>query len=212
MSLNIVKNQAAFSRLFPKKKEEKPEKPPFRLPRATAYSNEVGEALRPAIGAVGANLFWLPALTYFAMDIKDKYEKGDGNKSNDHRTALRAAIFHAAASIAGPTLAIHGAQHQVMKHRGDKWTEKIFNGLKNTTSKLYKTVENLPFGKKIADMLTNPETGKVRIKNSIKAAAGLATLALVAIPLDILTEKLLIKQVVNPALGLKDHEDNPFAT
>lgn len=40
--------------------------------RYVGFSNELGVSLAPLIGPVGEMLFYAPALTYMAMDIKDK--------------------------------------------------------------------------------------------------------------------------------------------
>ena len=43
--------------------------------RGAAFTNEVGEALRPIIGNA-ANLTWIPALMYIGADVYDKYKNG----------------------------------------------------------------------------------------------------------------------------------------
>ena len=50
--------------------------PLMRWPlRGAAFTNEVGEALRPIIGNY-ATLSWIPALLYIGADIYDKYKNG----------------------------------------------------------------------------------------------------------------------------------------
>ena len=41
--------------------------------RGAAFTNEIGEALRPLIGQY-ATLTWIPALMYIGADIYDKYK------------------------------------------------------------------------------------------------------------------------------------------
>ena len=41
--------------------------------RGAAFTNEIGEALRPLIGSY-ATLSWAPALLYIGADIYDKYK------------------------------------------------------------------------------------------------------------------------------------------
>lgn len=260
---SFISNKAAFKgidqntfRDFHRKRQQistgnKPQKhakdPYMQYPtRGLAYTNEVGVALQPAIGAAKALGFWVPALGYFAADIHDKYKKGSEEKTNDHRTGLRQAIFHAAASVVGPTLAIHLAQEAGMEFGGAKWANKTHEKILKGESKIAKFTEKLPFiGKKLAksfanhNQLTQGEASKGVMKyinkipiigsnpakeferltalgikakgakslaNAFKTVVGFAALALVAIPIDIFTEKIIIKKVVNPALGLKDQE------
>ena len=47
--------------------------------RGAAFTNEVGEALRPIIGGA-ANLTWVPALMYIGADVYDKYKNEVGLK------------------------------------------------------------------------------------------------------------------------------------
>ncbi len=181
--------------------------------RMLGYTNEVGEALRPAVGSMVANLFWVPALMYFGADIWDKYKRGqdDSYQNSDKKTALRQAVFHTVASLVGPTAAIHIAQHGAMKAGGDKWVDKTLKKINTANSSLASKIEKVPFiGKKLIKVLKKPTAGKKLLANSLKTGVGFATLAAVAIPLDMLTERLLIKKVVNPALGLRDNDYNPY--
>lgn len=209
---------SAFSTEDSKKKkhDKKPKEDPLLDSplRALAYTNEVGVALAPAVGKTISLAFWAPALMYFGADIWDKYKRGQDNSyhNNDKKTAFRQAVFHAAASVVGPTAAILGAEKGFMKVYGndkvDELVNKIKEGKSNLPSKVEKAVPLL--GKKLGQCLNAPIRAKKLISNTFKTGAGFVTLALVAIPLDILTEKLLIKRVVNPALGLKNHDKNPY--
>lgn len=181
--------------------------------RALGYTNEIGEALRPAVGHFAANLFWVPALMYFGADIWDKYKRGedDSYQNNDKRAAFRQAVFHSIASLAGPTIAIHAAQDRVMKWGGKEMINKAVNDISREGSKLASKIGSIPLvGKKIVNLLKNPALSEKYLKGAFKTGIGFAALALVAIPLDILTEKLVIKKVVNPSLGLKDQHNKSY--
>lgn len=181
--------------------------------RMLGYTNEVGEALHASIGRTAANFFWVPALMYFGADIWDKYKRGedDSYQNNDGKSALRQAVFHTVASLVVPTMAIHAAQKGLMKAGGETWINKTLENITQKNSTLAAKIKRIPLaGEKLLSSLRNPAGGKKLLTGIFKTVVGLATLALVAIPLDILTEKILIKKVVNPVLGLKDHNKNPF--
>ena len=60
--------------------------------RGTAFTNEIGEALRPLIGNY-ATLSWAPALLYFGADVYDKYKNDQTEYSPDSRRCLKQACF-----------------------------------------------------------------------------------------------------------------------
>ena len=65
--------------------------PLMRWPlRGAAFTNEVGEALRPIIGEY-ATLSWVPALMYIGADIYDKY-KNNNARNNSRNEALKPVI------------------------------------------------------------------------------------------------------------------------
>ena len=78
--------------------------------RGCAFTNEVGEALRPLIGSC-ANLTWVPALMYIGADVYDKYKNDQTEYSPDSRRALKQAIFQGLASIALPVVAVKLGQN-----------------------------------------------------------------------------------------------------
>lgn len=191
---------------FGSNKEEEAKDPYYQYPtRALAYTNEVGEALRPvpAIGNFWANALWVPAIGYFAADIYDKYKKGTDTTENDPRTAVSAAAFHTVASILSPVLAIKGAQWAATRKYGDKGdlVTKIFTTLQDRSSGLSKFAERLPSGEKMLRSLN-----KNAVTVTVKAVAGLATLAVLARPIDKLTERHFMKPV-NRALGLDENNE-----
>jgi hypothetical protein len=78
--------------------------------RGAAFSNEVGEALRPIVGDV-ATLSWVPALLYFGADIYDKYKNDKTEYSPDKNRGLEQAIFQGMASITLPLIAVKAGQN-----------------------------------------------------------------------------------------------------
>lgn len=78
--------------------------------RGAAFSNEVGEALRPLIGGY-ANLTWVPALMYIGADVYDKYKNNQTEYSPDSKRCLKQAIFQGLASIFLPVLAVKVGQN-----------------------------------------------------------------------------------------------------
>ena len=73
--------------------------------RGAAFTNEVGEALRPLIGEY-ATLSWVPALLYFGADIYDKYKNDQMQYNPDSHRCLKQAIFQGTASILLPICAV----------------------------------------------------------------------------------------------------------
>lgn len=78
--------------------------------RGAAFTNEVGEALRPLIGNY-ANLTWVPALMYIGADVYDKYKNDQTEYSPDSRRALKQAVFQGLASVALPVVAVKIGQN-----------------------------------------------------------------------------------------------------
>lgn len=78
--------------------------------RGCAFTNEVGEALRPLIGSA-ANLTWVPALMYIGADVYDKYKNDQTEYSPDSKRALKQAIFQGLASVALPVVAVKLGQN-----------------------------------------------------------------------------------------------------
>lgn len=78
--------------------------------RGAAFTNEIGEALRPLIGGY-ATLTWAPALLYIGADVYDKYKNDQTQYSPDSRRCLKQAIFQGLASILLPIVAVKGGQN-----------------------------------------------------------------------------------------------------
>lgn len=84
--------------------------PMMRWPlRGAAFTNEIGEALRPIIGGY-ATLSWVPALMYIGADIYDKYKNDQTEYSPDSHRGLKQAIFQGMASVALPLCAVKAGQ------------------------------------------------------------------------------------------------------
>lgn len=78
--------------------------------RGAAFTNEIGEALRPIIGNY-ANLTWVPALLYIGADVYDKYKNDQTEYSPDSRRCLKQAVFQGLASVLLPIFAVKGGQN-----------------------------------------------------------------------------------------------------
>ena len=78
--------------------------------RGAAFTNEIGEAMRPLIGNY-ATLSWAPALLYIGADVYDKYKNDQTEYSPSSRRALKQAIFQGLASVCLPIVAVKGGQN-----------------------------------------------------------------------------------------------------
>ena len=78
--------------------------------RGAAFTNEVGEGLRPLIGGV-ANLFWAPVFLYIGADLYDKYKNDGVEHSPNSARMLKQACFQGLASILLPLIVIKGGQN-----------------------------------------------------------------------------------------------------
>lgn len=78
--------------------------------RGAAFTNEIGEALRPLIGGY-ATISWAPALMYIGADIYDKYKNDNTEYSPNSKRLLKQAIFQGMASILLPLVAVKAGQN-----------------------------------------------------------------------------------------------------
>ncbi len=101
--------------------------------RGAAFTNEVGEALRPVIGGY-ATLSWAPALLYIGADVYDKYKNDQTEYSPDSRRCLKQAIFQGMASIFLPLIAVKAGQN-VFAQAGKFSEDKISITSKEHVSK-----------------------------------------------------------------------------
>lgn len=109
--------------------------PLMRWPlRGAAFTNEVGEALRPVIGSY-ATLSWVPALLYIGADVYDKYKNDQTEYSPDSRRCLKQAVFQGMASIFLPLIAVKIGQNTISQ-LGKFSKDKISLNAKEHISKL----------------------------------------------------------------------------
>lgn len=102
--------------------------------RGAAFSNEVGEALRPMIGNA-ANLFWVPALLYIGADVYDKYKNNETEYSPNSKRCLKQAVFQGMASVFLPLIAVTAGQN-VFSQFGKFGEDKVSINTKEHISKL----------------------------------------------------------------------------
>ena len=91
--------------------------------RGAAFTNEVGEALRPVIGGY-ATLSWAPALLYIGADVYDKYKNDQTEYSPDSRRCLKQAVFQGMASVFLPLIAVKAGQN-IFAQAGKLTEDKI---------------------------------------------------------------------------------------
>lgn len=109
--------------------------PLMRWPlRGAAFTNEIGEALRPVIGSY-ATLSWVPALLYIGADVYDKYKNDQTEYSPDSRRCLKQAVFQGMASIFLPLVAVKIGQNSISQI-GKFSKDKIGLNTKEHISKL----------------------------------------------------------------------------
>jgi len=112
--------------------------------RGLAYSNELGECLRPVIGN-WAWAFWVPAVGYIGADVADKYQKGpDGKPDPSKKRATKQLAFQTFASVLLPTAAVKLGNYaanrvsslgkdQISLTDKDKLMETLGNSLRHET-------------------------------------------------------------------------------
>ncbi len=109
--------------------------------RGAAFTNEIGEALRPLIGGY-ATLSWVPALMYIGADIYDKYKNEQTEFSPDTNRALKQAVFQGMASIFLPLVAVKAGQN-IFAQFGKFTKDKIsFNSQEHISSTAIRFIEN----------------------------------------------------------------------
>lgn len=116
--------------------------PLMRWPlRGAAFTNEVGEALRPLIGEY-ATACWVPALMYIGADIYDKYKNDQTEYSPNSKRLLKQAVFQGMASILLPLVAVKAGQN-LFSIFGRIGNDKVSFNTKEQVSKVAETfIEN----------------------------------------------------------------------
>lgn len=139
-----------------------------------AYSNDVGEAIRPVIGAFFAKLSWLPAIFYIIGSILSKvFDSGSPEKSKELSKEI---LFQGVASLLLPMILVKSvgkATHKILDALPVKSKDFIKNGIKKFDW-LHKLNEN-------------------RYRATCESAVGLLALAVAVKPIDYYTEKALDK-------------------
>lgn len=108
--------------------------PLMRWPlRGAAFTNEIGEALRPVIGSY-ATLSWIPALLYIGADIYDKYKNNENEYSPNSKRCLKQAVFQGMASIFLPLVAVKAGQN-LFSQFGKLGKDKVSLNIKEQISK-----------------------------------------------------------------------------
>lgn len=102
--------------------------------RGAAFSNEVGEALRPVIGNY-ATVSWAPALLYIGADVYDKYKNNQTEYSPNSKRCLKQAVFQGMASIMLPLVAVKSGQNSFSQF-GKLTKDKISINSKEHVSKV----------------------------------------------------------------------------
>jgi hypothetical protein len=155
---------------FQHKQKEYAKDPMMKMPvRLAAFTNEVGVALQPVIGAKAMTASWIPALCYMGAAIFAP--KVQGKEQNNEGVAKRAA-FHLTASAVLPTIAATAGK------------------------KVTKAILDQKFGAEaVATALQTKGFNKIK---GLKALGGLTALAVLIKPIDKFTEEVVVKKVVEP--------------
>lgn len=139
-----------------------------------AYSNDVGEAVRPVIGAFFAKLSWLPAIFYIIGAILSKALCP--NSPDKSKEVSNEILFQGIASLLLPVMLVKSVgkvTHKVLDALPTKSKEFIKNGIKKFDW-LHKLNEN-------------------RYRATCESAVGLLALTVAVKPIDYYTEKALDK-------------------
>lgn len=215
---NNPKTETTLQKPTPKKDKDVYADTPVRL---LGFTNEVGAALSPIIGPVGELLTYAPALSYIAMDTKDKYHRGDDNnyETPSHKRATKQLIFQMMASVILPTAAVKASQALTNKILDSKALEEtrlsIADNVKKNQplSNFIQKFADKPHSNKpptalmkfahkfekvlntitVAPLLFKQKQNKSGLRNIGLAITGLTTLALVIKPIDKASEHIISK-------------------
>ncbi|MBE7703583.1 MAG: hypothetical protein E7Z89_05985 [Cyanobacteria bacterium SIG28] len=109
--------------------------------RGAAFTNEVGEALRPLIGDL-ATVSWVPALLYIGADVYDKYKNNQTEYSPNSERCLKQAVFQGMASIALPLVAVKFGQNLFSLFGGMEEDKLTYNYKEHVTKTAQQFVAN----------------------------------------------------------------------
>ncbi len=159
-----------------------------KLPlKALAYTNNVGEALKPLIGAFLAKLSWIPALFYaiFAIFTKGMNSDKDQNKT---KKISREFLYQAIASFLLPDLAVKSSR---------KLANNFINKIPSKTKELIKvSTQNISWLDKFIQKFQKENSSGYR--NFALAIAGITSLSFSIKPIDTLVNTSL-NIIYNPS-------------
>lgn len=101
------KSHTVQNSTVPKEKNDPLMKWPLR---GTAFTNEIGEGLRPIIGSV-ATYFWIPVFLYIGADVYDKYKNDGETPDPSFNRMTKQALFQGLASVILPVASIKVGQN-----------------------------------------------------------------------------------------------------
>lgn len=148
--------------------------------KGMAYSNDLGEAMRPIIGASLAKVSWIPTIIYGLFAILSKCSDSDNNKSDG---ISREILFQLFASFLLPLLLVKSvgkATHKILDNVSVKTKENIKNSIKQIDW-LHK------FGEKFKNEKMN------QYRTITESAMGLLALAIAVKPIDNFVDNSLNK-------------------
>lgn len=140
--------------------------------KGIAYSNDIGEALRPIIGSFLAKLSWIPAIFYVLGAILSKAL--DPSSSNKSKELTKEILFQSLASLALPILLVKSvgkATHKVL----DKVPECTKDKIKNS-------IRQIDWLHKFGERFKKEEMNQYRVL--AESGAGLFALAFAVKPID----------------------------
>jgi len=198
--------------------------------RLLGFTNEAGAAMAPLIGPVGEMITYGPALGYIALDVRDKYKRGDNNnyEQKSHKRATKQLIFQLLASVILPTAVVKTAQiaankvidkMPVVKEKVKSFANKnlkVANFIEKFSDKNHDNpnfiVRFAHQFQKIIDTVTVIPTiiklpqNKSGIRNLGLAIVGFTALAAAIKPIDKLVEHVIVPKAVDPVLYPKKED------
>jgi len=198
--------------------------------RLLGFANEAGAALSPLIGPVGEMITYAPAVGYIAMDVRDKFKRGDSDnyENTSKKRATKQLIFQCLASVILPTAVVKTAQiladKAIDKMPAVKNKVSTFVSERKSLSNFINIFADKTAGKEnllhkishgfqkgidiitIIPMFIKSKSNKSGLRNLGLAAVGFISLGLAVKPVDKFVEKIIDK-IVHPVL-YKNSNDN----
>lgn len=154
-----------------------------KLPlKAIAYTSNMGEALKPIIGAFLAKLSWIPSLFYAFLAIFTKGLSSDKEPSTPQKIP-REFLYQAIASFLLPDLAVKSSR---------ELANKLINKIPSKTKELMKvSTQNISWLDKFIQRFKKQNSSGYR--NFALSAVGIGSLAFAIKPIDNFTNTSLNK-------------------